>query len=112
MAQKKTAQSAHGERGCPRNAVRNGAEWAGGVGRFYCRWAEIGPGIGPQEKAENTGDFSENEPNGPVGPILGGREGKAAVGYRERVYRKGQFGDCWSIALPLAKRGPTSFSAM
>jgi len=57
-----------------RNAVKNGAEWAGGVGRFYGRWAEIGPGIGPQEEAENTGDFSENEPNGPIGPILGGRE--------------------------------------
>jgi hypothetical protein len=39
-----------------------------------CRWAEIGPGIGPQKKLENTGDFSENEPNGPIGPILGGRE--------------------------------------
>lgn len=46
------------------------------VGRFCRRWAEIGPGIGPQEKAENTVDFSENEPNGPIGPVLGGREGR------------------------------------
>jgi hypothetical protein len=29
---------------------------------------------GPQEEAENTGDFSGNEPNGPIGPILGRRE--------------------------------------
>jgi hypothetical protein len=65
--------------------VRNGAEWTGGVGRFYCRWAEIDPGTGPQDEAENTGDSSENKPKGPIGLILGRRESKESVISRNSV---------------------------
>lgn len=43
------------------------------------RWADFGPGTSPRENAENRGDFSENEPNGPIGPILGRRGSKESA---------------------------------